>query len=195
MSNGDQWWWSEDQASRLAAGLYGHLTNSEVQSTVARLWSLERKQHAPRAVKANLSSDSRGAVAHRSVERLGDGMATYRAFVPGTVPGGVGAVPGGVYVEAGAILTDSGHNALIPAGWTPPLSVDPQDTEAIENFWAAGPRSAAGSQPGIAAGNLWGYGVWTGVPIVGPTIYWIAYPPIPGNMILTGSGQALGPRT
>ena len=42
----------------VAAGLYGHLTSSEVQQTVRRLWAIEPKQHAPQAAKANLSSDS-----------------------------------------------------------------------------------------------------------------------------------------
>ena len=55
----DDWFFKESQEARIAAGLFGHLTNSEVRSTVARLWSLERKQHAPQAARANLTTDSK----------------------------------------------------------------------------------------------------------------------------------------
>lgn len=108
--------------------------------------------------------------------------ASYRIFVD--------YAAGGTVFPAGTILT-AGRE--VPSDWQPILGCDPLDGEAAQAFFNMGPRGAAGSQPGIAAGNLWGLDRWTNDPIAPPATYWISVPYAEGIAFrLTGLGQNLG---
>lgn len=98
-------------------------------------------------------------------------MATYRALED-IYPGGNYA-----YIPAGAIFSDPNS---IPVGWVPPGSVDPISTDAIQNFWNAGPQFE--------------FRQWAMRLTTPPSIYWSLINPGTQTYQLTGAGASLGPR-
>jgi hypothetical protein len=111
-------------------------------------------------------------------------MPQYRALVDLFV------MPGSIYVQAGSIISNAPGDVL-PANWTPPAgSVDPIDTQAIQNFWTAGPAGMSSADHGTAQlGPWWSGQRWTGIAISPPSVYWV---PAPGGFKLTGGGASLG---
>jgi hypothetical protein len=111
-------------------------------------------------------------------------MAIYLLLADHFVPGA-----GGVYLTAGSVVTDTGPGAQLPPAWIPTPYVDPQDTDAVAKFWAAGPVL-----PGLGLLRQ----RWSNVPVPRPFTYWIPNPnPTGGNgniyreYILTGLGAGL----
>jgi hypothetical protein len=86
----------------------------------------------------------------------------------------------GGYTPAGTTVTEGG---AIPVGWRPTIACDPQNSQAIQNYWNAGPMSGAELN-------------FLACPQPKPQIYW---QPIPGSTSgayqLTGAGASLGPHT
>jgi hypothetical protein len=86
------------------------------------------------------------------------------------------------YYAAESIITEG---AEIPFGWPPSRAVDPQNAQAIQAFWNAGPSRGApiySSTPNL----------YRAMAIRVPSVYWTAVPGDPGAFILTGAGAALG---
>jgi hypothetical protein len=86
----------------------------------------------------------------------------------------------GGYTPAGTTIVEGRD---VPIGWRPTWAVDPQNTQAIQNYWNAGPPSAADVN-------------FLSCPQPKPQIYW---QPIPGSTSgayqLTWLGAALGPHS
>jgi hypothetical protein len=95
-------------------------------------------------------------------------------------------LPGNVYVESGTIFTG-------PSGWIPSISVDPIDDNAIQAYWNAGP-AGMGNADMVSAYGAWG--TWnrrSGVFVQVASIRWV--PAGEDMFILTGDGEALGPKS
>ena len=86
------------------------------------------------------------------------------------------------YAPAGTTVTEGG---AIPPGWRPTPACDPQNTQAIQAYWQAGPPTGADTN-------------FLACPQPKLAIYW---QPIPGGSSsssayqLTGAGASLGPKT
>jgi hypothetical protein len=87
------------------------------------------------------------------------------------------------WADAGTIVTEGFE---IPNGWIPTLAVDPLNTDAVNAFYAAGPRDG-----GIYEDtNLWP----GGFPIIKPVTSWyIAVISFAQYWALTGLGANLAP--
>lgn len=85
--------------------------------------------------------------------------ATYRLLADHYLPGG--------FYPAGSVITEG--DGSIPFGWIPTLAVDPQGTQAILSFHAAGPQGML-SATAIAAEGQWGF--WFRGATSAPTVRW-----------------------
>jgi hypothetical protein len=98
----------------------------------------------------------------------------------------------GVFLQAGSLVSDTGGGAQLPNGYIPTLGMDPQDGDAINKFWAAGPAAQQSAEKSLSLGP-WGLqSRWSNAVVAAPAIYW--QPAGPGQFILTGAGASLGPR-
>lgn len=89
------------------------------------------------------------------------------------------------YAPAGTVVTEG---LQIPNGWIPTTASEPQNAQAIQNFWNAGPQAQKDAESG--RDRFWsGAALFSQVP---PVIYWNSI----GNGLwqLTGAGAALGPK-
>jgi hypothetical protein len=95
-------------------------------------------------------------------------------------------------IEAGSTQNDL-PGGLLPSGWLPTLGVEPVDSAAITAFWNKGPSDFVNWYLAMIP-----FSRWQNAPIAKPLIFWIEFgtPIISSEQqyILTGSGQALGPR-
>jgi hypothetical protein len=99
-------------------------------------------------------------------------------------------LPSGNWISAGAIITEG---VEIPFGWIPSIPVDPQNTDAVNAYYAVGPRDdqwegiyydSRGPNPNF----------WTGPLVIKPTTFWqIVSIAGPLYWVLTGLGAALAP--
>jgi hypothetical protein len=87
------------------------------------------------------------------------------------------------YAEAGLIVTEG---IEIPVGWIPTLACEPLTTGAIQSYWDAGPRYAAGAE--------YSEDFYPFVPIQRPAVYWQPLGPL-GYFQLTGAGASLGAKS
>src|SRR5262245_29111367 len=92
-------------------------------------------------------------------------MAVYRALYDLTLPGDI-------YINAGDTF-----NA--PASWIPPPgAVDPQDSQALADYFAAGPGTLQSAEPNMGKAPWLNGQRWTGQPVAPPVHYWTR---VPGN--------------
>lgn len=93
-------------------------------------------------------------------------------------------LPSGASVSAGTVITEG---VDVPMGWIPSPSVDPQNAQAIQAFWNAGPMGCLDAEKSrsqySSIGNFFVF--------LAPVIYWTR---IPGTTLfqLTGAGASLG---
>src|SRR5262245_28284508 len=95
-------------------------------------------------------------------------MARYRALTDIFTP-----APECRYASAGDVLSDNpvGGEIPIPANWPPPThAVDCLDQEAINAYFAVGPRF---SEVEIWRQVFTNSGRWTDRPVAGPTTQWV----------------------
>jgi hypothetical protein len=101
-------------------------------------------------------------------------------------------LPGDLFVQAGATLSDSNApgSLPIPVGWLPPSgAVDPIDTQAVQNYFNAGPGAASSAQPyQVLLPGYCGGMRWTGQAIPSPIHVWYR---VPHGFALKG-GESLG---
>ena len=104
-------------------------------------------------------------------------MASYRTLVDHFVAGR--------YLEAGSVIVEGFD---VPVGWTPSLSVDPLDSDAIQKFWNALPGPLlSDAEFGWPGGSR-----FSNVAKPVPAVYWRKINN--DSFQLTGAGSSLGPR-
>jgi len=91
-----------------------------------------------------------------------------------------------VLFPAGSTASTADVGGLLPTGWQPGPYVEPLDTPAVNAFYSAGPfRASLARQQ------------FSGVPVPGPTTYWVSTPqptnPSAMKWTLAGLGSALAP--
>ena len=95
----------------------------------------------------------------------------------------------GNMLEAGTTQNDN-VGGLLPSGFVPTVGMDPQDQDAINKFWFAGPLALAANSAYLALGII-------GKVAAKPLIYWVPVSGASGDelYILTGNGASLGSRS
>src|SRR5262245_61994633 len=93
---------------------------------------------------------------------------------------------GNQILEAGTLQNDN-PGGLLPSGWVPTVGVDPQDQDAINKFWLAGPGVLNAGQSYLFLLPLNG----RQGQVARPSIFWVATGSSFGAdqlYILTGAG-------
>ena len=73
---------------------------------------------------------------------------------------------GGVYLQAGTTVTEG---VEVPSGWLPSIATDPIDNDAINKFFAEGPRGQSDAEPNRSLGPWFSGTRWSGIGIGPPS--------------------------
>jgi hypothetical protein len=90
----------------------------------------------------------------------------------------------GIMLVADDIVTEG---VDVPNGWVPTLACDPLNSDAVNAYYAAGPRSLAYEANPTFGGAIWGTWRNGAIPPAPATTHWV---PFGGNLLwkLTGLG-------